>query len=377
MVTGYSLDTNYNSVCSLCASNFKKYLFGYFVETQRKMTIRLAILFFCILFNTSVFSENTNSPTHHLPDGTYSNTNGIPYESSFKKLLKWSWERRSKELDTYKFEITKPNFEEIYKNENIAITWIGHETFLYQNKELNILTDPHFTERASPFTFAGPKRYTAPGMSIDDLPDIDVVTISHSHYDHLDYKSVKLLSNKFENIIFLVPLGLKEWFEGKGILNVREFDWWETTRVKNTDITFAPVQHWSARGLFDRNETLWGAWHFKNYFHSFIHLGDTGYSEDFKEIRARLGKVDLAAIPIGAYEPRWIMKVSHMNPEEAVRSFLDLEASKAIGMNWGTFRLTDEPAAEPPKKLTEATKKFGVSNEVFFTIKHGQTYLDD
>ena len=103
------------------------------------MTIRLAILLFCILFNTSVFSENTNSPTHHLPDGTYSNTNGIPYESSFKKLLKWSWERRSKELDTYKFEITKPNFEEIYKNENIAITWIGHETFLYQNKELNIL----------------------------------------------------------------------------------------------------------------------------------------------------------------------------------------------------------------------------------------------
>ncbi|MAK02095.1 MAG: MBL fold metallo-hydrolase [Rickettsiales bacterium] len=377
MVTGYSLDTNYNSVCSLCASNFKKYLFSYFVETQRKMTIRLAILFFCILFNTSVFSENTNSPTHHLPDGTYSNTNGIPYESSFKKLLKWSWERRSKELDTYKFEITKPNFEEIYKNENIAITWIGHETFLYQNKELNILTDPHFTERASPFTFAGPKRYTAPGMSIDDLPDIDVVTISHSHYDHLDYRSVKLLSNKFENIIFLVPLGLKEWFEGKGILKVREFDWWETTRVKNTEITFAPVQHWSARGLFDRNETLWGAWHFKNYFHSFIHLGDTGYSEDFKEIRARLGKVDLAAIPIGAYEPRWIMKVSHMNPEEAVKSFLDLEANKAIGMNWGTFRLTDEPATEPLKRLTEATKKFGVSNEVFFTVKHGQTYLDD
>ena len=341
------------------------------------MTIRLAILFFCILFNTSVFSENTNSPTHHLPDGTYSNTNGIPYESSFKKLLKWSWERRSKELDTYKFEITKPNFEEIYKNENIAITWIGHETFLYQNKELNILTDPHFTERASPFTFAGPKRYTAPGMSIDDLPDIDVVTISHSHYDHLDYRSVKLLSNKFENIIFLVPLGLKEWFEGKGILNVREFDWWETTRVKNTEITFAPVQHWAARGLFDRNETLWGAWHFKNYFHSFIHLGDTGYSEDFKEIRARLGKVDLAAIPIGAYEPRWIMKVSHMNPEEAVKSFIDLEANKAIGMNWGTFRLTDEPATEPLKRLTEATKKFGVSNEVFFTVKHGQTYLDD
>ena len=217
----------------------------------------------------------------------------------------------------------------------------------------------------------------APGMKIDDLPNIDVVTISHSHYDHLDYKSVKLLSEKFENILFLVPLGLKKWFESKGIYNVKELDWWDSFTIKETLITFAPVQHWSARGLFDRNETLWGAWHFKNKFHSFIHLGDTGYTDDFRVIREKLGPVDLAAIPIGAYEPRWIMEFSHINPEEAVMTFLDLEASKAIGMAWGTFILTDEPVKEPPRELLKELKKSNISNEDFFILKHGESYLID
>jgi L-ascorbate metabolism protein UlaG (beta-lactamase superfamily) len=257
------------------------------------------------------------------------------------------------------------------------ITWIGHESFLYQNKDINILTDPHFTERASPLSFAGPKRYMAPGMKIDDLPDIDVVTISHSHYDHLDYGTVKSLSEKFKNILFVVPLGLKEWFEDKGIYNVRELDWWESTKVQRTAITFAPVQHWSARGLFDRNESLWGAWHFKNNSHSFIHLGDTGYTNDFKEIRKKLGPVDLAAIPIGAYEPRWIMEFSHLNPEEAVLAYFDLDATKAIGMSWGTFILTDEPVTEPPKKLDEALQRYDLSKEDFFVLAHGETYLID
>ena len=291
--------------------------------------------------------------------------------------MQWSWERRSKDLSTFKFEMEKPNYKEIYNNDNIVTTWIGHETFLYQNKDINVLTDPHFTDRASPLSFAGPKRYMPPGMEIDDLPNIDVVTISHSHYDHLDYRSVKLIAEKYEDVLFLVPLGLEEWFINKGIKNVRELDWWDSIKVRDTEITFAPVQHWSARGLFDRNETLWGAWHFKNYYHSFIHLGDTGYSDDFKEIRKRLGSVDLAAIPIGAYEPRWIMEVSHMNPEEAVMSFLDLEASKAIGMSWGTFILTDEPVREPPQKLIEVVSKYNISQDRFFTLKHGETYLDN
>ena len=336
----------------------------------------LFVLF--LVFSFSAFSENTlNNPIHHLPNGTYANSTGIAYESSLKKILKWSWERRGKNLETFEFETREPNYQKIYENKNIMITWIGHESFLYQNKDINILTDPHFTERASPLSFAGPKRYMAPGMAIEDLPNIDVVTISHSHYDHLDYDTVKSLSEKFKNILFVVPLGLQEWFEGKGIYNVKELDWWDSIKVQQTAITFAPVQHWSARGLFDRNESLWGAWHFKNNSHSFIHLGDTGYTNDFKEIRKKLGPVDLAAIPIGAYEPRYIMEFSHMNPEEAVMSYFDLEATEAVGMSWGTFILTDEPVTEPPEKLNEALQRYDLSESDFFTLYHGETYVID
>ena len=340
--------------------------------------MRLVLLIFFFTSPFFAFAEDSlNNLKHHLPDGTYTNTNGIANESSLKKVLKWSWERRGKRVETFEFETKEPNYQKIYKNEELMITWIGHESFLYQNKDINILTDPHFTERASPLSFTGPKRYMAPGMKIDDLPDIDVVTISHSHYDHLDYGTVKSLSEKFKNILFVVPLGLKEWFEDKGIYNVKELDWWESTKVQRTAITFAPVQHWSARGLFDRNESLWGAWHFKNNSHSFIHLGDTGYTNDFKEIRKKLGPVDLAAIPIGAYEPRWIMEFSHMNPEEAVMSYFDLEATEAVGMSWGTFILTDEPVTEPLEKLNEALQRYDLSESDFFTLSHGETYVID
>ena len=340
--------------------------------------MRSILLVLFLVFSFSAFSENkSNNPIHHLADGTYANSSGIAYESSLKKILKWSWERRGKNLETFEFETREPNYQKIYENENIMITWIGHESFLYQNKDINILTDPHFTERASPLSFAGPKRYMAPGMAIEDLPNIDVVTISHSHYDHLDHDTVKSLSEKFKNILFVVPLGLKEWFEGKGIYNVKELDWWDSIKVQQTAITFAPVQHWSARGLFDRNESLWGAWHFKNNSHSFIHLGDTGYTNDFKEIRKKLGPVDLAAIPIGAYEPRYIMEFSHMNPEEAVMSYFDLEATEAVGMSWGTFILTDEPVTEPPEKLNEALQRYDLSESDFFTLYHGETYVID
>ena len=199
--------------------------------------IKAALLSFFLVYSFQAYSnEIINRPAHHLADGTYTNTSGVAYESSFNKLLKWSWERRSKNLETFEFEVEVPNYKDIYENENIVITWIGHESFLYQNKDINVLTDPHFTQRASPLNFAGPKRYMAPGMKIDDLPNIDVVTISHSHYDHLDYTSVKLLSEKFENILFLVPLGLKKWFESKGIYNVRELDWWDSITIKELSL---------------------------------------------------------------------------------------------------------------------------------------------
>ena len=341
------------------------------------MKKKLLILLFTFVSTIVLAEGSMNIPKHHLPDGTYSNTSGKANERNFSEIIKWSLERRGTEVKTYRFETKEPNYQKINSNNELLITWIGHASFLYQNKDLNILADPHCTERASPFSFFGPKRYMSPGIKIEDLPNIDVVTISHNHYDHLDYNTVKALSKKFKDVLFLVPLGLKEWFEKKGIYNVKEFDWWGSIEVKETLITFAPVQHWSSRGLFDRNQSLWGAWHFINNHHSFIHLGDTGYTDDFKEIRERLGPVDLAAIPIGAYEPRWFMKFSHMNPEEAVKSYFDLEATKAIGMHWGTFILTDEPVTEPPKKLIEEVKKNNIPEADFFILAHGETYLID
>ena len=335
----------------------------------------LLVFFVSFLININIVSgEVKELPKHHLKDGTFVNTNGIGNDKKFKDFLKWTTDRKDKKAVPINFPAAEPNYNLINKlDQSFAITWIGHASFLYQNKDLNILTDPHLTERASPISFAGPKRYTKAGMKLEDLPVIDLVTISHNHYDHLDLKSVKWIAKNNPNAIFLVPLGVKKWFLKQSITNVIELDWWEDYELKNTKITFTPVQHWSSRTIFDRNESLWGGWFIKNNDHSLIHLGDTGYTGDFKEINKRLGSVDLALIPIGAYAPRWFMKFSHMNPSEAVQAFIDLEANKAIGMHWGAFILTDEPVDEPPMLLKKELDSKSIDKKLFITMKHGET----
>ena len=319
-------------------------------------------------------TENTKkTPEHHLENGTFVNTNGVANNKKLKELWKWMTGKKETKAIPIDFEMVDPNLELINQDKSFSITWIGHASFLYQNKELNILTDPHLTNRASPINFAGPQRYTKPAMKFEELPKIDFVTISHNHYDHLDLKTVKWIAKNNPDAMFLVPLGLKRWFIDKSINNVIELDWWESHSIGDTKITFTPVQHWSSRTLFDRNQTLWGGWHIKNDSHSLIHLGDTGYSDDFKETFNRLGSVDLALIPIGAYAPRWFMKFSHMNPTEAVQAFIDLNAEKAIGMHWGTFILTDEPVDEPPLKLEEELASRSLDGNAFITMIHGQT----
>ena len=352
------------------------------------LTLKYLVNIICLLFIYLIIATNANIqaseeirllPNHHLENGTFTNSNGVANNKKFKELIKWSVEKKETKVVPINFEIIKPNYSIINKNKDAyGITWIGHASFLYQNNELNILTDPHLTERASPLSFMGPKRYMRPAMELEELPKINIVTISHNHYDHLDLKTVKWIAKKNPDALFLVPLGLKKWFLNQSIINVIELDWWDEYTKDNTTITFTPVQHWSSRTLFDRNESLWGGWHIKNNHHSLIHLGDTGYSNDFKETNKRLGPVDLALIPIGAYAPRWFMKFSHMNPSEAIQAFVDLEAKKAIGMHWGTFILTDEPVDEPPKVLKEELKKRSISIDDFIVMKHGQTInLDD
>ncbi len=265
----------------------------------------------------------------------------------------------------------------IYENEKHLLTWFGHSTFLYQNTNLNILIDPHLTSRASPFSYIGPKRYMPSLLDEDNLPQIDIVAVSHNHYDHLDIDSLKIINKKFPNVLFFVPLGDKELLTDNGIKNVREFDWWESIMVNETKISFTPVQHWSKRTLFDRNKSLWGGWWVEYLGKKFLHLGDTGYTKDFVDIKNRLGSPDIVAIPIGAYKPRYIMKNSHLNPEEAVKTFIDLDAKLAVAMHWGTFILSFEPVDEPPKKLKENLLKYGVDENRFRVLRHGESIILD
>jgi N-acyl-phosphatidylethanolamine-hydrolysing phospholipase D len=261
-----------------------------------------------------------------------------------------------------------------------AATWIGHATVLLQMGGLNVLTDPIFSERAAPVQWAGPRRAQPPGVALAALPRIDAVVISHNHYDHCDVASLRALNQQAGGPpLFLVPLGLKAWLADIGITNAVELDWWHAHTLSGVEIVFTPVQHWSARGLTDRQKTLWGGWaFFASDFHAFF-AGDTGYSRDFADIRARFagrqadGGFDLALIPVGAYEPRWFMTEQHVNPEEAVRVHQDLGARRSLGIHWGTFELTDESLDEPPRALAAARRQLGVAEADFGVTAIGQT----
>jgi N-acyl-phosphatidylethanolamine-hydrolysing phospholipase D len=264
-----------------------------------------------------------------------------------------------------------------------TVTWIGHATVLAQLAGVNLLTDPVFSQRASPLSFVGPARAQKPGLWLHELPHIDLVVISHNHYDHLDDDSVKALAEQDGGPpLFVVPLGLKAWFAKRDITNVVELDWWQSHRLGDVEIVLTPVQHWSGRGLTDRMATLWGGYAlFAPQLHLFF-AGDTGYSKDFADIRARFadrqgsaqgGGFDIALLPIGAYEPRWFMQNQYVNPEESVRIHQDLGAKASLGIHWGTFELTDEALDEPPLRLARARQALGVADTVFFTLAIGQT----
>ncbi len=261
-----------------------------------------------------------------------------------------------------------------------AVTWVGHATTLVQLGGINVLTDPIFSERASPVSFAGPLRKQPPGLTLEQLPRIDAVVVSHNHYDHFDEASVVGLQHQRGGPpLFVVPLGNKAWTASKGATRVVELDWWQSQQVGAVEIVFTPVQHWSGRGLNDRLRTLWGGFAlFASDFHVF-HAGDTGYSQDFRDIRERFAPrqgaqgFDLALLPLGAYEPRWFMSQQHINPAEAVQVHKDLRAVRSMGMHWGTFSLSDESLDEPPRALAQARRAAALADEDFFVLAIGQT----
>lgn len=254
-----------------------------------------------------------------------------------------------------------------------TVTWVGHATLLIQLDGVNILTDPQWSDRASPVAFAGPRRVSAPGLRFEDLPPIHVVVISHDHYDHLDEATVKRLAAAHRPR-FLVPLGLKEWFAGIGITDVEELDWWGHREERGLTITCVPAQHFSGRTLWDRNRRLWSGWVIAGPAKRFYIAGDTAYFAGFKEIGARLGPFDLAAMPIGAYVPSVIMQASHVTPEEALRAFSDVRGERFLAIHWGTFDLAEEPLEEPPQRLLGEARRLGLNPEHIWVLKHGETH---
>ena len=306
----------------------------------------------------------------HSDAQTYKNTNEQENGKTFGQLMTWVLDG---EKSPEKIEIeTSTQWQELSSNQTNYAVWIGHATYLINNGDINILTDPIFSKRASPVGFAGPIRMIPPAMTLNDLPKIDAVVVSHNHYDHLDIWSLKKLFKLNSKTIFMVPAGDRKRLVKAGIRNVVEMNWWDIFRVSNTEFHFTPVQHWSKRGLFDRNKSLWGGWFIKSNDLSLYHAGDTGYSSDFKTTYQRLGAPDYSFIPIGAYDPRWFMKDSHVNPEEAVQIALDLKTPHSFGMHWGTFTLTDEPVLEPPARLKEALEKQNLESDFFISPKPGE-----
>lgn len=256
-----------------------------------------------------------------------------------------------------------------------AVWWLGHATVLLRINGLHIITDPHLSQRASPLPFLGPERKVAAPTSAQELPQVDVALVSHSHYDHLDVKTVRQLLRANPDVLFFVPLGLAPWFKARGINTVHELDWWDRYEHRELEIHCVPAQHWSARTLFDRNRTLWCGWVVRATGFSFYFSGDTGYTPHLAEIAMRLGSPNFAALPIGAYEPRWFMRGQHVNPDEAVRLHRELCIHQSLAIHWGTFELADDSLDQPVTALRQALLEREVHENQFWILRQGESRL--
>ena len=261
-----------------------------------------------------------------------------------------------------------------------VVTWLGHVSILLQVAGLNVLMDPTLCGFAGPLgRFGAPRRVPAP-LTPEQLPPIDVVLISHNHNDHLCYGTLRRLRDAGQSPRFVVPRGLGDWFTQRGMGPVTELNWWEHTDIApGVRVHFTPAQHWSRRTPWDTNASLWGGyaleWARPNAGDPwrFLFPGDTGYSDDFKAIRQRLGAVDFLALPIGAYLPRDFMKPMHVNPEDAVQLMLDVDAKQAMGVHWGTFMLTQEAFDHPPRDVAAALAQRGLPQDRVWLMRHGET----
>ncbi|MFG1172339.1 MBL fold metallo-hydrolase [Erwiniaceae bacterium CAU 1747] len=315
--------------------------------------------------------------SHHTPDGF---CNLEPELRQPGDVQRWRRERRQQGLpvppaqgyEHFTRQWCQP--ADLSGNED-AVWWLGHACLLLRLDGRYTLIDPALSSRASPLWFAGPRRKTPPALAVDDLPSLDSVLISHNHYDHLDRPTIKKLLSRFPQVQFVVPLGLGKWFARRGAANIAELDWWQSVSVAGLNVHAVPARHWSMRTLLDRNRSLWCGWVIKHPRLSFWFSGDSGYSDNLLEIPRRLGPFHLAALPIGAYAPKWFMRGQHMDPDQAVSLHQAMGQPHTVAIHWGVFELADESLDEPPQVLQQALARAGLDSGRFRAWRIGSRVL--
>jgi N-acyl-phosphatidylethanolamine-hydrolysing phospholipase D len=323
-------------------------------------------------------SAGSLGPAPRDSDGLFTNRVGELGHGSLATRIPFFWRRVSGSFRDRPGAPERIDNDGVFLRENAkhsepTVTWVGHATLLVQMDHVTFLTDPIWSDTPSPVSFAGPRRFVPPGVAMSDLPPIDFVVISHNHYDHLDLPTLVAVAERNPDARFFVPLENGQLLRDEGIVNVQELDWGNSESYEGVRVYCLPAQHWSKRGFGDDREALWSSWAVVGPERRFFFAGDTGYFDGFSKIAGALGPFDLAAVPIGAYEPVDMMKASHMNPEEAIQAAVDLDAKLAVAMHYGTFDLSDEPLEDPPRRFLEAAKSSALSEDAAWLMKIGET----
>jgi len=320
--------------------------------------------------------------SHRSSDGHFLNPWPDAKPPTFRDVITWSRTRRSTPRGRPILPAhVQPGFAQPRAaTGTLSATWIGHSTVLLQVGALNVLTDPMWSGRASPVQWAGPHRLTTPGIALDALPPIDVVLLSHNHYDHLDAASVRAIARRHPAARWFTPLGVARYVRRWGGRAITELDWWGAIDADGVRVACVPAQHASGRTPFDRMRTLWCGWTLRSGEHSIYFAGDTAYHSEFGEIARRHGPFDMCVLPVGAYEPRWFMRPVHVNPDEAVRAYVDIARAHpaapppvALAVHWGTFSLADEPVDEPPRRAADVWRAAGLPQDNLWILSLGET----
>jgi N-acyl-phosphatidylethanolamine-hydrolysing phospholipase D len=326
-------------------------------------------------------------PPHHTVNGAFRNPWPGEQLRGFGGAFRWMFSRAIRGQVGFRMKGEPPRRATPHAADpraplgELRVTWIGHSTFLVQIGGLNVLTDPMFGDRASPVRWAGPRRIVPPGLTIDQLPPIDLILQSHDHYDHFDDGSIRALTRRAHDAVWCAPLGVGRRLHARGVRSIVERDWYENAEpIPGVRVSCAPARHFSGRGVRDRNRSLWCGWTVETAGRRIYFAGDSALHPDFGEVSRWAGPFDVVLMPIGAYDPRWFMRAVHADPEEAVEAYDAMARAHPaamppvmIGMHWGTFLLTDEPVDEPPRRARAAWMTRGLDPGRLWILAPGET----